>query len=63
MPESTKRGKLHPSASEHSSDPSGFQAQGRGDRGTQSLGFRAFAAKHYDLITRQKQELEGHDRG
>lgn len=59
MPES-KRGKLHPVSFrafvEEIHKDSRLKAVAIEE--LQSLGFRAFAAKHYDLITRQKQELD-----
>jgi hypothetical protein len=57
MPESKKRGKLHPVSfqafvKEMHQDP---KLKAEKIKELQSLGFRAFAEKHYDLITRQKR--------
>jgi hypothetical protein len=60
MPESKKRGKLHPVSFgtfvEEIHQNSNLKAKTIAE--LKSLGFRAFAEKHYDLITRQKQELD-----
>jgi hypothetical protein len=60
MPESTKRGKLHPVSFRAFVDEihRDSRLKAVAIQELQSLGFRAFAAKHYDLITRQKQELD-----
>jgi hypothetical protein len=61
MPEqTTKRGKLHPVSFRAFVDEMHQNSKLKtvAIEELQSLGFRAFAAKHYDLITRQKQELD-----
>jgi hypothetical protein len=57
---SAKRGKLHPVSfqqfvKEIYKDP---KLKANTIAELQSLGFRAFATKHFDLITRQKKELD-----